>query len=142
MKKTLVLGIEFYVADDWYGERYRFIFEGEDGKGFKTKGEAGKYSSMLKKWCKARDSRYTQGNVDAKPFEDFPTYKYMGAGPSYSCKNIEVPVEEFLSFIEKETAGMAERKKERDSAAKYRQTRAQRFASMRRAKINRNGSAY
>ena len=142
MKKNLVLGIEFYLDDGWYGDRRRFIFDGEDGEGFRTKGEAGQYSSMLKKWCKARDSKYTQGKVDAKPLEDFPTYKYMGAGPSYSCKNINVPADEFLAFIEKEEAAMAKRKKERESAAKYRQTRLQRSVSMRRAKINRNGSAY
>ena len=120
--KNLVLGVEFYVKNGWYGERYRFIFRGVDGEGFKNKREAGKYSSMLKKYCiailqkycKARNPKYVNGKVDAKPYEDFPTYIYGDVGPSYSCDNIEINADEFNDFMKKETAKLKETRERRN----------------------------
>ena len=133
-KKKLVLAIEFYIENGWYGDRYRFIFSGMDGEGFKTKSEAGKYSSMLKKYLKNRNKDYVNGQVSAAELEKYKTYIYMGAGPSYSCKNLNVNVEEFSKFIEKENARLEEGREMRKSMESQRQTRSERFKSMRRGK--------
>lgn len=82
----IVIALEVYVEDNWYGKRYRFYYAGENGLGFKNKTEAKKYGSKLKKHIK--QTRRYNGNLVAGKLDEFVTYKYLGAGPSYSCPNI------------------------------------------------------
>jgi hypothetical protein len=93
----LVVALRTYTENDWYGDRLRFYYTGPDGQGFKTQKEARKFKGKLKKYVKTRikgDSRTEiDGDVEIGILENFCTYKYMGAGPSYSCPNIEVKTE-------------------------------------------------
>ena len=92
MKSKLVITLETYTEDGWYGTLKRYIYSGPEGLGFKNRTEAGKYKSKLKKFVKTKISSRTNINGDIKVglLESFPTYIYCGAGPSYSCNNIEV----------------------------------------------------
>jgi hypothetical protein len=92
MESKLVIALETYTDDGWYGRRARYIYSGPEGKGFRTKTEANKYKGKLKKFVKGRLTLKTEINVEVKVGElgYFPTYIYSSFGPSYSCTNIEV----------------------------------------------------
>jgi hypothetical protein len=103
---TRVLTFEWYVSDDWYGERYRVVLLKEDSNiDFETLGEAKKYRSKLAKYINGKykiilgKERPTVKKMKIGNYGDFPTYKYLGAGPSYSCKNIHVTVEQLEKLI-------------------------------------------
>lgn len=92
--KKLVISLRTYTNDGWYGERHRYYYAGPNGDGFKNRTEANKFKGKLKKHIKERIksniNREIDGDFEVGILEDFITYKYMGAGPSYSCTNIEV----------------------------------------------------
>ena len=94
MDSRLVLTLETYTEDGWYGERRRYFYAGLDGKGFKNKTEANKFKGKFKKTIKQRlkyDKKTSIGeNVVVGVLSGFTTYRYAGAGPSYSCPNIEI----------------------------------------------------
>jgi hypothetical protein len=92
MESKLIIALETYTDDGWYGCRSRYIYSGPEGKGFRTKTEANKYKGKLKKFVKGRLTSKTEINGEVKVGElgDFPTYIYSSFGPSYSCNNIEV----------------------------------------------------
>ena len=46
-QEILTIAVEWQ-NDNWYGKNYRLIFAGYDNKGFATKTEAKKHTSMLK----------------------------------------------------------------------------------------------
>ena len=107
MAKAYTLAGFIYVENGWYGDRYRYMLHGEEGEGFSTKREAYKWATLMKKYIKRRKNRDAQITVAENTEENFPTYKYGGAGPSWSCKNIEIFVEdleneEHLLEIEKQ----------------------------------------
>ena len=92
--KKLVISLKTYTDDGWYGTRRRYYYAGPDGSGFKNRTEANAFKSKLKKYIKEQikyDSKTTiDGDFVVGILDDFCTYKYYGAGPSYSCSNIEV----------------------------------------------------
>jgi len=91
MESKLVIALETRTDDGWYGTYSRFVYSGPEGLGFKNKTEANKYKSKLKKHVKGRIGLRTK-MLDTKVglLEDFPTYIYCSAGPSYSCNNIKI----------------------------------------------------
>ena len=137
MKKKYVIAIQFYFEDNWYGTRARYIYNGIDGEGFDTKGAASKHASMLRKFVKEEHRVSEKGFFEIDEFENLETYKYMGAGPSWACSNVMVDAEKFTHFVEKENEKMGERRRDREFNEKHRQTRKERFESMRRGKANR-----
>ena len=62
--------------------------------GFKNKTEANTFKSKLKKYIKNKIKYNSKieidGDFEVGILENFCTYKYMGAGPSYSCSNKEI----------------------------------------------------
>ena len=92
--EKLAITLRTYTNDGWYGKRYRYYYLGPDGNGFKNKTEANKFKSKLKKYVKEhikfRTNCEIDGDCEVNILENFITYKYMGAGPSYSCTNVEV----------------------------------------------------
>jgi hypothetical protein len=90
----IVVALETYTNDGWYGTRNRYYYAGPEGQGFKNKTEAGKYKGKLKKYVKQlikyRSKTEINGEATTGMLSEFPTYIYCGAGPSYSCSNVEV----------------------------------------------------
>jgi len=88
----LVIALETYTEDGWYGRRKRYYYPGPTGNGFKNKTEANKFKGKLKKYVKQKFKHNSDTTVssDVKVglLEDFTTYMYCGAGPSYSCPNV------------------------------------------------------
>ena len=114
--ENLVIALRWHEADPTpprYGENYRMIFRGFDGKGFKTKGLAKKDLSMLKKFTKSIKNAKTFA-VEIDEYDNLETYKYVSMGPSWSCSNYEIDVERFQEFIEKETLRLKEGKERRE----------------------------
>jgi hypothetical protein len=105
MTHMLVLALETYTEDGWYGTRRRYYYAGPDGQGFKNKSAASKFKSDLRKYVKGLIQGKTKtsinGTVVCGLLNEFPTYKYMGAGPSYSCCNIEVTDIDLLTVRQK-----------------------------------------
>jgi hypothetical protein len=91
---NLVISLKTYTNDGWYGLSNRYYYAGVDGNGFKNKTEANKFKSKLKKYIKNKIKYNSKieidGGFEVGILENFCTYRYMGAGPSYSCTNIEV----------------------------------------------------
>lgn len=135
--KKYVVAIQFYFEDGWYGTRRRYIYAGEDGNGFDSKREARTHTSMLKKFLKKELRIEEAGMVEIGVEKEMETYRYMGAGPSWSCSNVHINVERFERFVEKEKVRLEDGKKRREWEAENRQTRAGRTASMRRGRIAR-----
>ena len=94
MESKIVVALETYTNNGWYGKRNRYYYAGPDGQGFKNKTEAGKFKGKLKKYVKElikyRNQTEINGDVEVGLLGDFKTYIYYGAGPSYSCNNVEV----------------------------------------------------
>jgi hypothetical protein len=94
MESKWVISLETYTDDGWYGKNNRYYYAGHDSQGFKNKTEAGKFKGKLKKYVKElikyRNQTEINGDVKVGLLGDFKTYIYCGAGPSYSCTNIEV----------------------------------------------------
>ena len=92
--EKIVVALETYTDDGWYGKHRRYFYAGPEGLGFKNKTEAGKFKSKLKKYVKERikylNKTEINGDVKVDYLNNFSTYKYCGAGPSYSCSNIEI----------------------------------------------------
>jgi hypothetical protein len=97
--ETKVLAAEWYVPDGWYGSNRRVVLIQGEGQGFNTVKEAMAYKSLLKLFLK---KQYNQKlNPDFATMANCPTYKYYGSGPSYSCTNIIVTVNELEEFKSK-----------------------------------------
>jgi hypothetical protein len=92
--KKLVISLKTYTDDGWYGTRSRYYYAGPDGNGFKNKKEAKAFKSKLRKCIKERikcnSKTVIDGDFVVGILDDFCTYKYCGAGPSYSCPNVEI----------------------------------------------------
>jgi len=97
--KNLVLSIQWYVKDEWYGNNYRLVLNGLSEDGFKTKSDAKKYSSYIKKYLKHKEN-IKNGIIDICEYSNLETYRYCSMGPSWSCTNIHIKSTEFLEFIE------------------------------------------
>jgi len=91
---NLVISLKTYTNDGWYGLSNRYYYAGVDGNGFKNKTEANKFKSKLKKYIKNKikysSKTEINGDFEVNILENFCTYIYVGAGPSYSCPNVEV----------------------------------------------------
>ena len=92
--EKIVVALETYTSDGWYGTRARYYYAGPNGNGFKNKTEASKFKGKLKKHVKQmleyRPNTEINGEAKIGMLNEFPTYIYCGAGPAYSCSNIEV----------------------------------------------------
>jgi|LakMenEpi03Aug12_release.lakeMendotaPanAssembly.Ray.scaffolds.fasta_scaffold241832_3 hypothetical protein len=98
----LVVSFIHYEDDGWYGKRIRYYLAGPEDNGFTNKSEARKYASKLKKFIKKNLCKVITNNPiigDINNQEEMPTYKYCGAGPSWSCVNYEVKMQDILSDI-------------------------------------------
>ena len=100
---SLAITIRTYTDDGWYGKQIRYCYLGHDGNGLKNKTEALKLKSVFKKFIKNRikiDS-HTQinGDIEIGKLSDFETYRYCGAGPSFSCPLIFIDHSELISYI-------------------------------------------
>lgn len=83
MEKKIVLVLEYYKDDGWYGKRYRIVLQPEKDKFFTTKTEAKKYTSLVKKFIK-REKPYIgefNGAYQAE-LDSLIDYQYRGAFPS------------------------------------------------------------
>jgi hypothetical protein len=100
--ENLAIAIEWYVNDNWYGQNYRLIFTGYDGEGFITKAKAAKHTSMLKKYAKFKFKESNKGKIVIDKVKNYVTYIYCSMGPSWSCNNMFVKVEDFKEFEKNE----------------------------------------
>jgi hypothetical protein len=116
MKDNFVLAIQYYYEDGWYGTRRRYFFKGENEEGFKTKSEAKKYVSLLKKFVEKDNKKgmFQATEIAVETKENFPTFKYYGAGPSWACCNCYVETKDFISFINEEKERLEKGRKERE----------------------------
>lgn len=116
-----VLAIEWYVADNWYGNNYRMVLNKSENEEFKNAKEAKPYRALLAKYInEKRNQKVTAARAKFGKLSNFKTYQYCSMGPSYSCTNSYVTVaqlEEWKNIIEssheyKQKQRMNEYKKE------------------------------
>jgi len=99
---TKVLAFTWHVTDNWYGKNYRVVLLKEDSPiCFESAKEAKSYRTKLARYIKAKhpESKATGKRMAFKNYAEFPTYIYCGAGPSYSCSNMHITVEQLEAFI-------------------------------------------
>ena len=125
-----VLALEWHVKDNWYGQNYRMILSKPENEEFKNAKETKSYRSLLAKYV---NEKYKQ-KVTAKhstfgKLLSFETYRYCGAGPSYSCHNYFITVAELEAWktsiestqeyrVKQINAGYRKQNKERRDAEK------------------------
>ena len=90
---AIILALEYHVADNWYGKNYRVVLSPDGIVGFSTIAEAKKYRGAFVKYFnknqgKTNKIKMKAADVNIGKLENFLTYKYYGAGPSYSCTNL------------------------------------------------------
>ena len=89
----LVLVATICIDDDWYGDRYRYMLSAADGIGFKTKSEARKFVSKLKKYVvdNASDSIKSKDiSITINEHESYVDYTHTSRGPSLYYNHIEL----------------------------------------------------
>ena len=133
-KNAIVLTLEWYIPDDWYGTNKRLVLSLDGENGFKNASEANRYRSLFikcinrrfKKLVKRNDGtshkeKFKSTETKTGSLSSFPTYIYCGAGPSYSCNNILITVstlQEWLAEWENSEAGREYEMKQHSSARK------------------------
>ena len=91
---------EWYIADNWYGRRYRVLLTETAEQGFKTKTAANKFAARLKRYAVSR-----QWDEKAKVFtqcdehDSFKSFIYHSFGPSLSYEHTNITVAELEKFI-------------------------------------------
>ena len=140
---TKVLAFTWHVSDNWYGQNYRVVLLKEDSPiCFENAKEAKQYRSKLTRYIKAkyRDAKNVSGKrMVFKNYAEFPTYTYCSMGPSYSCNNIHVTVEELETFIaaQENTHEFRQKQREleykRENRARIKERKAREYAE-RKAK--------
>ena len=114
---TKVLTYTWHVDNGWYGDNYRVVLLKEDSPMcFESAKEAKQYKSKLVRFIKAKHS--SAKNVAGKKlvfgnYAEFATYIYCGMGPSYSCANYHVTVEELEAFITNQESSWEFQQKQR-----------------------------
>ncbi len=90
-KENLVLVCDYYVADNWYGQRYRLIVKPTESTYFSSSKEALSFKNELKAFSKQEKVSIYVANE-----KELVQYIYCGVGPSiyyntssYSIQDIE-----------------------------------------------------
>lgn len=99
--KNIVLVVQIYVPDNWYGKYYRIILreDNDSFQYFQTKKSANSYLKKFKSFCKTSFKSFI--DEKGKPvkikyitgeIENFPEYTHVSMGPSlyYSTTYISV----------------------------------------------------
>ena len=96
--KHLILTGTVYVANGWYGDRYRYMLSVSDGEGFKTKAEAKKFAARLKRYIVnnriADKTKSKDIHIDCNEHESYKDYTHVSAGPSLSYTHIEMTTDD------------------------------------------------
>lgn len=114
-KDAIVLTLEWYIPDDWYGTRKRVVISLDEENGFKNASEANKHRSLFIKFLNDKFTKPSikrnDGKLHKEKFKgsdtkvgkhgEFPTYIYCGAGPSYSCDNIYYTLAQLEEWLQK-----------------------------------------
>lgn len=105
VEKDLILVFEWYVDDGWYGKRYRYALSKEKGIGFSKQSEAKEYKKDFLNFLKYYYNN-DMGKITASKFKigersSYETYRYCSFGPSYSCTQYDVTVQELIDLKNK-----------------------------------------
>lgn len=143
---TKVLTFTWHVENGWYGDNYRVVLLKEDSPMcFENAKEAKQYRSKLVRYIKANHSKATDVTGKRMVFgnyAEFETYHYCSMGPSYSCTNIHITVEELEAFIARVEDTWEFRTKQRDLECKRRNRKdAKERKAQRRAQIKATWAA-
>jgi hypothetical protein len=91
---ALVLTHTYHVADNWYGKNYRMVLSTDAQNGFANITEAKKYRGAFVKYFNTNVASKSKGidkikvaDIVIGTLDSFVTYRYCGAGPSYSVSN-------------------------------------------------------
>jgi hypothetical protein len=125
-----VLAATWYTPDNWYGKNDRVILSVTETEGFSTAKEARRYKSLLATYIKQKFNKKLK--PEPTLIENCPTYKYCGAGPSYSCTNHFITVAGLEAF--KAQYENSNEFKERQQKAEYRR-------NMKAFRASRTGKA-
>jgi hypothetical protein len=100
------LSITWHVRDDWYGQNYRVVLVPDETLSFASDADAKRFAAKLakyvtRKYLKPIKHKATVCGADAKiaNYGDLATYRYLPMGPSWSCQNFIVTVNELLNHI-------------------------------------------
>lgn len=144
---TKVLAYTWHVPNGWYGDNYRVVLLKEDSPMcFESAKEAKQYKSKLVRFIKAKHS--SAKNVTGKKlvfgnYAEFATYTYCSMGPSYSCANYHVTVEELEAFIAREENSYEFQQKQRELEWKRRNRKeAKERKDQRRAEVKARWAAH
>lgn len=136
---TRTLSFTWHVADNWYGQNYRVVLLKEDSPiDFATASEAKQYRSKLARYIKAKhpEAKATTKRMVVKNYAELPTYIHS-IGPSYSCSNIHITVEQLEAFITEQESSYEWRDKQRLNSVKreHRQFRKEMKAEQKRRRL-------
>lgn len=94
-----VLSLEWHVQDNWYGQNYRMVLLKSDIEGFKNAREAKRFRALLVQYTNVKKTiKLNAKRVCFGLYADLKTYHYCSMGPSWSCTNIEITVDELLAW--------------------------------------------
>ena len=93
MSNELAVVATWYVADGWYGKRYRAILTPSKETTFSTKTEANKYRSAFRKFvnssvAKRHEVKLKASHMSVVPVDSLKDYKYVSLGPSLSYTHL------------------------------------------------------
>ena len=99
MENNILIALEFYIPDNWYGTRKRFTSANK----FRTKSEAKVALSALRKIAASKMDHKLKPMTKIGKSEDhkFLTYLYHSMGPGYYCSDISISNEELLKNAHK-----------------------------------------
>jgi hypothetical protein len=103
--ESKTLSITWHVRNDWYGENCRVVLVPDETLSFASDTAAKKFAAKLAKYVTHNYLKRT-GNKPAKGadaeianYGDLPTYQYCSMGPSWSCQNFVISVNELENRI-------------------------------------------
>lgn len=128
--ETKVLAATWYTPDNWYGTNDRVILVLNETEGFSTAKEAKQYRSLLATYIKQKFNKKLK--PEPTIIQNCPTYKYCGAGPSYSCTNHFITVDGLKEF---------QQQYENSNDYKERQQKAEYRRRMKEFRASRTGKA-
>ena len=115
----------WHIPDNWYGSNKRVILEKAKGVSFDSAKEAKQYKPLLVRYIKAKYETATEiKNSTVKYGKAFELTTYIHTiGPSYSCTNILITVEELEAFITQQESSeeWIEKNREKEEKRKWRQ---------------------
>ena len=100
--ESKTLSITWHVSDNRYGQNYRVVLVPDETLSFASDADAKRFAAKLAKYVthgylKPIKYKAAKGaDAEIANYGDLATYRYCSMGPSWSCQNFIVTVNELL----------------------------------------------